>query len=278
MVEHEANRLIDFTVPYYQNKDGGIVTPGDTKAEENAWRSTVLFLGCAMMPGHENYNKWYVKGLELVISAYSHPHDVESETVINGKPLKEWLNGSNTEENYLVINHNRVHPEYTSRTSLNLANAAVLTLGGKPVPEGIFFNSDKVYRAVVEVEFSSPPYDAPGGTMYKPGTAEIYFPQGSDWGTHREFTLGPWNGIIHSYGLDTGLSYNGAYWEKLHSGMAKELQDRFDDGHMFAAAEESKWYAEAIVGFEASLAMWAKWAVLQKDYKITKEAPKKNQQ
>ena len=228
-----------------------------------------------MMPHHENYDKWYVKGLELAISAYAHPGDVESDTVINGKPLKEWLNGSNTEENYLVINHNRVHPEYTCRTGLNLLNAAVLTLGGKPTPEGIFFNADKVYRAVIEVEFASPPYDAPGGTSYKPGMAEIYFPQGSDWGTARYFTMGPWDAMNHAYGLDAGLSHDGAYWEKLHSGKAKELQDRFDDGRMFADTKESAYMAatEQIVAYEATLAIWAKWAALQKNFKVTKEAP-----
>jgi len=274
MVEWEANRRMIYTVPYYRKKDGTIVTPGDTKAEENAWNTTVLFLACAMMPNHENYDKWYIKGIELAISAYAHPKDVERETVINGKPLKEWLNGSNTEDNYMVINHNRVHPEYTCRTGLNLLNAAVLTLGGKPTPEGIFFNGDNIYRAITEVEFASPPYDAPGGTCYKPGIAEIYFPQGSDWGTNRYFTLGPWDAMNHAYGLDAGLAYDGAYWEKLHSGKVKELQDRFDDGHLFANAEESSEGTEQIVAYEAILAIWAKWAVLQKEFKITKEAPK----
>ena len=276
MVEWEADRRMVYTVPYYRKKDGTIVTPGDTKAEENAWNTTVLFLACAMMPGHENYDKWYDKGIELAVSSYAHPGDVESDAVINGKPLREWLGGSNTEENYMVVNHNLVHPEYTSRTGLNLSNAAVLTLGGQPVPEGIFFNSDKVYRAVVEVEFAAPPYAAPGGTSYKPGTAEIYFPQGSDWGTCRYFVLGPWDAMIHAYGLDAGLSHNGAYWENLHSGKAKELQDRFDDGRMFADTKEAAHLdgTEQIVAFEAALAIWAKWAVLQKDFKITKEASK----
>ena len=273
MVEWEANRRMTYTVPYLRKPDGTVVTPGDTKAEENAWNTAVLFLACAMMPNHENYDKWYVKGIELAISAYSHPNDVESGVVINGKPLKERLGGSNTEENYMVINHDRVHPEYTSRTGLILCNAAVLTLGGKPVPEGVFFNSDKVYRAVVEVEFASPPYAAPGGTCYKPDTAEIYFPQGSDWGTCRHFVLGPWDAMIHAYGLDAGLSRDAAYWEKLHITKAKELQDRHEDGHMFANPVESQPGTEAIVGFEATMAIWAKWAVLQKNFKVTNEPP-----
>ncbi|MCL2622428.1 MAG: hypothetical protein FWD31_02080 [Planctomycetaceae bacterium] len=273
MVEWEANRRMTYTVPYLRKPDGTVVTPGDTKAEENAWNTAVLFLACAMMPNHDHYDKWYVKGIELAISAYSHPNDVESDIVINGKPLKEWLGGSNTEENYMVVNHDRVHPEYTSRTGLNLCNAAVLTLGGKPVPEGVFFNSDKVYRAVVETVFASPPYAAPGGTCYKPDTAEIYFPQGSDWGTCRYFVMGPWDAMIHAYGLDAGLSRDAAYWEKLHITKAKELQDRHEDGHMFANPAESQPGTEAIVGFEATMAMWAKWAVLQKDFKVTNEPP-----
>ena len=271
MVEWEANRRMTYTVPYFQKKDGTVVFPGDTKAEENAWNTTVLFLACAMMPNHENYNKWLVKGVELAISAYSHPNDVESDVVINGKPLKDWLKGSNTEANYLVNNHNRIHPEYASRTSLCLSNAAIMTLAGKPVPKGVFFNSDKVYRSLIEVHHDSPPFAAPGGTCYKPDTAEIYYPQGSDWGTCRHFVLGPWDAMIHAYGLDAGLSHNAAYWEKLHSGKVKELQDRFTDGHLFANPKESAEGAETLVGFEAMLAILAKWAVIQKGFKITND-------
>jgi len=273
MVEWEANRRMTYTVPYLRKKDGTVVTPGDTKAEENAWNTTVLFLACAMMPNHENYDQWHVKGMELAISAYAHPDDVESDVMINGRPLKEWLHGSNTEENHMVVNHNRIHPEYTSRTGLNLLNAAVLTLGGKPVPVGVFFNSDKVFRAVVEVEFAAPPYAAPGGTMYQPDTAEIYYPQGNSWGTNRQFVLGPWNAMIHAYGLDAGLSRDAAYWEKLHSGEVKEQQARFDDGRTFANAGESSEGTEPLVGYEATLAIWAKWAVIQEDFKITDEPP-----
>ena len=77
--------------------------------------------------------------------------------------------------------------------------------------------------------------------------------------------------MIHAYGLDTGLSRDAAYWEKLHAGKAKEMQDRFDDGHTFANAAESQEGTEAIVGYEATSAIWAKWAVIQKDYRITDE-------
>ena len=52
MVEHEADAFIDRTVPYWADRQGKIVTPGDTKAEENAWNSMLLASAQAMMPRH----------------------------------------------------------------------------------------------------------------------------------------------------------------------------------------------------------------------------------
>jgi len=274
MVEWEANRLMNYAVPYYMKKDGTIVTPGDSKAEENAWNSNVLFLGCAMMPNHENYDKWYKKAVEYVISAYSHPQDVSSDTIVSGKPLKEWLNGSNVEDNYAVINHNRIHPDYMYCVVVNLWNASFLTLGGKPTPEGAFFNADKIYRSIVEWNYPSPPYAAPGGTIYQPDNYEFYFPQGTSWGTRRYATHGAFSVAVHAYGLDKELTRNGVYWANLHLRQALELQNRFDDGRMFADGELPYMSPEAVITHETAIALWATWAALQPDFKITKDAPK----
>jgi len=275
MVEAEANRRRKDAVPYYRAKDGTIVTPGDTKAEENAWNSNVLFLACAMMPHHENYDEWYKKAVELVISAYAHPNDVGSETIVNGKALKDWLHGSNTEENYAVVNHNIIHPDYSASLILNLWNAVILTLAGKPVPEGVFFNADKIYRALVTWDYPSPPYAAPGGTIYQPDNDDFYLPQGNDWGTCQYLTHGGFSAMIHAYGLDTGLAHDGAYWEKLYCSRAKVLQDRFDDGHIFKDDRECAFsLREEESAHENAQAILAKWAVRQPGFKITKDAPK----
>ena len=273
MVEWEANRRMNDTTPYLRKKDGTVVTPGDTKAEENAWNSNVLVVACAMMPHHDNYKKWREKAVELVISAYSHPKDADSDVVVNGRPLKEWLNGSNTEDNYAVVNHNRIHPDYMAAATLNLWNASLLTLGGKSVPEGVFFNIDKVYRALVAWNYPSPPYNAPGGTMYQPGNADFYFPQGNDWGPCRYLTHGAFSAEIHAYELDKTLTHNGAYWENLFLRKSYELQSRFDDGHMFGEAQECTYQLrEEQMTHENAKAIWAKWTVLQPDFKISKDA------
>lgn len=56
MVIFEADRFIDYNVPYYMAKTGRIIFPNDTKAEENAWNSRILALAVCMLPEH-NHNK-----------------------------------------------------------------------------------------------------------------------------------------------------------------------------------------------------------------------------
>src|SRR6476620_3382209 len=58
LVEYEANRLIGYQVPYYQNAAGNIVYPGDSKAEENAWNAMLLETAVNMMPNHPNVAAW----------------------------------------------------------------------------------------------------------------------------------------------------------------------------------------------------------------------------
>ena len=91
MVEHDTDAFIDMTVPYWADKQGKIVTPGDTKAEENAWNSMLLASAQAMMPNHPNVAKWRQKASEYQISAYSRQSDLTNSTLVDGKPAKDWL-------------------------------------------------------------------------------------------------------------------------------------------------------------------------------------------
>lgn len=58
MVVHEADRFIGAPVPMFRRRDGSIVTPGDSKAEENAWNARVVTLALAMLPGHASQRGW----------------------------------------------------------------------------------------------------------------------------------------------------------------------------------------------------------------------------
>jgi hypothetical protein len=41
-------------------------------------------------------------------------------------------------------------------------------------------NIDVLYEALVDLEFASPPYEAPGGTMYIDRSDAVYYPEGTD--------------------------------------------------------------------------------------------------
>jgi hypothetical protein len=90
MIIYESDRFLTYKVPYYQNKEGKVVFPGDTKAEENSWNSCILQIATAMMPSHKNHKKWMEKNIELLISSYVRPSDLHRNQTINGKPVQKY--------------------------------------------------------------------------------------------------------------------------------------------------------------------------------------------
>jgi hypothetical protein len=78
-------------------------------------------------------------------------------------------------------------------------------------PQSAFHNAALVYGAFTTLDFpqgaASPvngqPYAAPGGTLYRPGSNDIYYPQGSFWGTVRRAHFVSFDAHAYAYGLDT---------------------------------------------------------------------------
>lgn len=147
MVETEANRFNSDTVPYYRDRKGEFRYPGNSKGEENAWNAMVLQVATAMMPHHPAYRTWMNKCIELELSAAARPVDVTSATVINGRRLSSWLNGSNVCVDGTVVNHNRVHPVYTKTVAVWNAHAALTySLAGKPTPQAARRRPERAQR------------------------------------------------------------------------------------------------------------------------------------
>ena len=192
MVVDEADRLTDQAVPYWGLPDGTIVTPGDTKAEENAWNSSLLDFAAAMMPGSPRASAWRAKAAELAVAAFSVRADDTSSTVVNGITLADRLQGFNAYPDGTVENHQRIHPDYASNIQLLWTAADFDRLARQRVPEAMFHNGGLVYSAFSTLSYQagapSPAggtFSAPGGTVYIPGHSFIYYPQGDDWGTAR---------------------------------------------------------------------------------------------
>ncbi|SDU57430.1 NEW3 domain-containing protein [Jiangella alkaliphila] len=243
MVRAEAGVFLDYTVPYYQRPDGTVVTPGDSKAEENAWNAAFLNLAVAMMPEHPDVAVWQDKALELMVSAYSRPSDLHDDTVVNGKPLSEWLNGSNIFEDGTLVNHSRIHPDYFTSIANSVGAPLAYALAGRDTPRAALHNAGVVYEALADHVFAAPPYAAPGGTIYVrdaagAATARVYYPQGNDWGTDRQLHFLLLDTLAASYGFDAGSELPAAGWAAAHAQRALDMQARFDDGRTYGAASE----------------------------------------
>lgn len=274
MVEHEANRFNNYQVPYYKSKTGTLNFPGDTKAEENAWNAMILQLTTAMMPHHPNWKVWMSKNIELMISAFARPEDQTGKRVWHGKPLAQWLNGSNIESDGTLANHDRIHPDYMTTINFNINAALVYPLAGMPTPEASFFNADVVYRALVELSFSAPPYAAPGGTIYRERTGNIYYPQDNDWGTHRRMHFALTDAQAHAFGFDSLVKKKGDYWERYHARVVLEMQNRHADGHAYADGKEDTYDGrEEWVAWMAACSYLTKWIMHQGKLSFTNETP-----
>ncbi|NQT11596.1 MAG: hypothetical protein HQ582_02535, partial [Planctomycetes bacterium] len=164
VVEFEANRFIapGYRVPYW-NGSGG-----DTKAEENAWDSMIMHVACAMMPDHPNVPRWKQVGSKLMVSAYAEKRDMEDETVVDGKPVRQWLDGYNVRDDGVLVNHGFFHPDYMTCVKLKLRAVLTQSLVDAPVPEAAEFGAERGFGIFVTRRWPSPPHKPPGGTIYVP--------------------------------------------------------------------------------------------------------------
>jgi len=235
LVEWEADRLADVTVPYWDGRGG------DTKAEENGWNSMVLSLAVAMMPNSPRVPAWKEKCSEFMISAYSTEDDLHNGRVIDGKPVKDWLRGFNANADGSVVNHGFVHPDYMLGVHSNLRAFAVKPLAGQVVPEAADFNADRVYRCLVTREWPSPPYAAPGGTIYRPGEPFMYYPQRADWS--RVNCISSYLVDVHAWtlGLDKDLPHSAKHWMQVRAAKIREMQQRHTDRRIWADGEFDTW-------------------------------------
>ncbi len=230
MVEHEANRFIaeDFVVPYW-NGEGG-----DTKAEENSWNSMILNVAVAMMPEHPNARRWKAACSELLISSYSLEKDWrENEAIVDGRRVKDWRDGYNVRADGGVMNNDMLHPDYMVAISMNFWGLITHSLAGPAVPDSWDFNGAMIYRTCVLQAWNSPPHEKPGGTIYRVGKADVYYPGGLDWSTE---DVSPFY-LMDVYARLFDWHDGAADWMRIRTKKMLAMQERHDDRRMFAAGE-----------------------------------------
>ena len=151
--------------------------------------------------------------------------------------LNSWLNGSNIEENGSLVNANIIHDDYMATFQFNLRSYLAFSLADRTIPQSAAFNLAIMYDALVDLNFSAPPYQSPGGTMYMDGSATPYYPQGTQWSTYRFDIFYCVDAFTRLLGLDTLASTGGLTWERLRATRLQNMQARHSDGHLYAAGE-----------------------------------------
>jgi hypothetical protein len=256
IVEFEADRFLasDYQVPYWNGKGG------DTKAEENAWNATIHQIACAMMPKHPNAPRWKRIGCELMISAFALEEDLKSEAIVDGKPVKDWLRGYNVRADGALINHGIFHPDYMTCVNYNLNAHIVQALAGQTVPEAANFRAEFIWRTLAVKKWPSPPYQPPGGAIYVPGRAEVYYPQGTDWFKGRLAIYYNFDTWAHVLGWGKDLPIPPEKWMRLRANAIVKNQERHEDRRVYASGEFTNFPPREQSDFkslaDAYLALW----------------------
>ena len=275
----EANRFIDYIVPYYMDRKGNILFPGDSKAEENAWNSNILSAACAMMPNHENYNLWMYKNMELILSAFARPSDTLRDIEINGFRLNEFLKGSNINEDGTVVNHNIIHPDYQATMAVKLLNGVFFAFGNQKVPQAVIFNGDAIYESFVNLDLKDLNKDMAGQYIYKrkhDGSAshEINYPNGTDWGTDRQICFFLMDVYADMLKLDKNLPLKAKDFALARLPVMKAMQSRTENGQYYLSTDSDRYRSrEEWVMWHAIHSYMALWVGENGMYNITNESP-----
>lgn len=273
MVEYEANSFTTYNVPYWRNPNGTTNFAGDTKAEENAWNGHMVAVAQAMMPNHPNVTTWRNKASELQVSAFAKQSDATSTKLVDGKPANQWLKGFNSFADGVVVNHNRVHPDYMASIFGQTASIIDETLAGQYIPESTVFNFDNTYRALTELHFTpgAAPYgtgqmQAPGGTIFCRNGAggyewAVYYPQQNDWTNQVTDSYLNTDLTAEWLGLDTGKNYDALGWARARVNQLAILQSR--PGHNGNIYQPGDWFVDYHgfdeVIYQSNAAAWLQW-------------------
>ncbi|WP_344654912.1 cell wall-binding repeat-containing protein [Catenulispora subtropica] len=264
---------------YQYKRDGTDVTPGDTKTEEDNYDAQLLGLAAAMMPNHPHAADWQRRNEDLLIATAAMPQDLTNTNTVNGRKLSDWLQGYNMQADGTVQNHDILHPLYMTALDQSLQQVGTFALGGQCAPQATWLNVDKLYNALTNqtsfayaptpgnpAVYANPPISTPNHhPIYEPGSADINYPQGNDWGTQFPAYYGSFDALVGVYNLAPNANQNAA----THLDAEVGLQKRFGTGQTYVPwnpqttpgnqAENSYVGAEQRVGQISAQAYMALW-------------------
>ena len=231
-VTEEADRLLVVPPPVYRDATGTIISPGDSRAEENAWDAGLLFLAarCFASGDPTRASQWEAQARWYALTAFSTPNQVGSDPRIQG---------SNVNPDGTVTNHKIVHPDYMAAAGEMQVKCVLISQWSHSGEATECSNGlTVVWHALTKLKFPAvSPFHKPGGTIYRVGsrgvcTPSIYFPQGTDWSATRRHNLALMDVAVFVVGRNEGFG-----WAKVHINYVLRQQSRHKDRRVFSAGE-----------------------------------------
>jgi hypothetical protein len=142
----------------------------DTKAEENGWEVPCLVLGELIFPSHPHASLWHEGALKYMMNTLCTEADTHDATLVDGRPIDQWVTGANLQPDFTLENHNIFHPSYVGCSCYFLTQAVMYyTYGARPVPQAATHHLVDTWRMFQSIIL-------PWG--------EAAYPQGMDWELH----------------------------------------------------------------------------------------------
>ncbi len=260
MADYEAERLMAVPIRYYRDREGKILTPGDSGSEELVWNATFLSLMVNMFGDDPRREAWERRLVASTLAAWARPADLDRPDPFHGRPLAEWLHGSNLNADGTLANGGiEVNPFYMSAIANSVFQAAAFALGGRPTPASATFNVAAVHDALATRRFDvKNGFKSPGGTMYVDGRPDLYYPRGNRKQTnvYGAFAFVDWTAARFTEG-ETAVRAD--RWEGIHLGGAVAMQRRFADGRSNLTEAEGGAEEEFWVAYWAARAYLMRW-------------------
>ena len=156
---------------------------GDTGAEDNGWNSPTPALAAVMFPEEANAAAWETTAQRLAINASSTTADAtDTTTLVDGKPLNEWMASVNLHPDLTMENHGFFNPIYQQVAHVDINDAAIAYgAAGKRLPEAFSFRTLAIWENVL--------------MRLATDEGDFVMPAGQDW-TSKDFQHLDYLGIL----------------------------------------------------------------------------------
>src|SRR5215469_5544251 len=113
----------------------------DTKAEENGWEIPCLVLAELMFPSHPHAATWHETAVKYMMNTLCTEADTRDATLVDGRPVNQWVGGANLQPDFTLENHGRFHPSYVGCSCYFLTQASMYySFAGHSIPQAATHN------------------------------------------------------------------------------------------------------------------------------------------